>query len=73
MGKRYTNYYGLIFECPVGSELVNCAFKKIRQIKTKERLTYFDALTDEEKKTLIEKHQKCLSVREKKTLFYESQ
>ena len=73
MAKCYTNYYGLIFNCPVGNEVINCDFKKIRQLKTKERLVYYDALTEQEKNTLIRRHLQCISVREKKTLFHESQ
>ncbi len=73
MAKCYTNYYGLIFNCPVGNEAINCDYKEIRQLKTKERLAYYNALPEYEKDKLIENHQKCLSVREKKTLFHESQ
>ncbi len=73
MAKSYTNYYGLIFNCPVGNEAVNCDYKQIRQLKTKERLAYYNALSGHEKDKLIEKHQKCLLSREKKTLFHESQ
>lgn len=73
MAKCYTNYYGLIFNCPVGNEAMNCDYKEIRQLKTKERLAYYKALPEYEKDKLIENHQKCLSVREKKTLFHESQ
>jgi len=73
MEKCYTSYYGLLFNCPVDGGLESCGFKRIRQFTLKKRLIYFDALTMNEKKTLIEKHQKCLSVREKKTLFHESQ
>jgi len=73
MAKSYTNYYGLIFNCPVGNELGNCDFKKVRQLKTKDRLAYYEAMAEPEKDALIEKHQRCLSVRENKTLFHESQ
>jgi len=73
MAKSYTNYYGLIFNCPVGIEKVECGYKTIRQLNAKERITYYNALTEQEKDSLIEKHQQCLSVREKKTLFHESQ
>ncbi len=69
----YENYYGLIFNCPVGNNLIRCEYKAIRKLSLKERLTYYNALTEEEKDNLIEKHQKCLSGREKKTLFHESQ
>jgi len=73
MAKNYATYYGLVFNCPVGNELNHCDFKPIRQLRTKERLAYYNALTEHEKSTLIEKHQRCLNVREKKTLFHESQ
>jgi hypothetical protein len=73
MAKSYANYYGLIFNCPVGNEAINCDYKQIRQLKTKERLAYYNALSEYEKDKLIEKHQQCLLAREKKTLFHESQ
>ena len=73
MEKSFTSYYGLLFNCPVDDGLESCGFKRIRQFNLKDRLIYYDALTMNEKKTLIEKHQRCLSVREKKTLFHESQ
>lgn len=71
--KSYTNYYGLLFNCPVGAELDGCGYKKVRQFKSKERLIYYDTLNDVEKDLLIRRHQQCLSSREKKTLFHESQ
>jgi hypothetical protein len=73
MGNRYSDYYGLIFNCPIGIESLDCEYKKIRQLPLKERLMRINILTETEKKILIKKHQKCLLVREKKTLFYESQ
>jgi len=62
-----------MFNCPVGQESIKCDYKKIRQLETKERLTFYNALTVYEKERLLEKHLQCLSVREKKTLFHESQ
>lgn len=69
MGYCYTNYYGLIFNCPADSEMESCVFKNIRQLTAKERLAYYDALTLDEKKALIEKHQQCLLVRENSPFF----
>ncbi len=73
MENQYTNYYGLIFGCPVGCELDECGFVSIRQLRIQDRLSYYDTLTFHEKIALIKKHQQCLSVREKKSLFHESQ
>ena len=73
MKKPITDYYGLIFKCPVGSEMTHCKYKKIRKLPLSERLTYFNALTEPEQYEMIENHQVCLSVREKKSLFHESQ
>ncbi len=66
MEKSYTDYYGLLFSCSFDHELNSCMFKKLRQLTARERLTYYDALTLEEKKSLINRHKECLSVREKK-------
>ena len=73
MENSYSRYYGLLFDCPVDDGLANCGYKRIRLLNLKDRLVYYDALTENEKQALIEKHQKCLCVREKKTLFHESQ
>lgn len=68
MSRCYTDYYGLLFNCSVEMELDRCVFKKIRQLGAKERLNYYDALTMDEKKSLIDKHKECLLVRENKPL-----
>ena len=73
MGNNYINYYGLLFSCPFDNELTTCGLRKIRRLATKERLNYYSALTENEKVTLIKKHRICLLVRDKKSLFHESQ
>jgi hypothetical protein len=73
MGNNHANYYGLIFDCPIGKESVKCCYKRIRQLDFKDKLTYYNALTDQEKTVLVKNHQQCLLVREKQTLFHESQ
>jgi hypothetical protein len=73
MESNYSNYYGLIFNCPVGIETEDCQFKSIRQFPLKDKLNYYNAMTEAEKMIMIRKHKHCLSVREKKTLFHESQ
>ena len=69
MENHYTSYYGLIFNCPVGSEIEECGFVPIRQLRIKDRLSYYSTLTEHEKQGLIKKHKQCLSVREKKVPF----
>ncbi|MFY9153981.1 MAG: hypothetical protein WAO52_18315 [Prolixibacteraceae bacterium] len=73
MENSYTNFYGLIFTCPLENEVQSCVYKNLRLLATKERLNYYDAMTEDEKAKLLKLHQKCLSVREKKSLFHESQ
>jgi hypothetical protein len=73
MGDNFSDYYGLLFNCPFDKELELCALKHMRLHTTKERLKYFEALTITERKALINKHHKCLLIREKKSLFHESQ
>jgi len=73
MGDNYSDYYGLLFNCPFDTELDVCALKNMRLRTTKERLIYYEALTLNERKALINQHQECLLVREKKSLFHESQ
>lgn len=73
MKRQSTDYYGLIFKCPVGEEARGCEYRKIRKLPLKERLTYFNAMTEKELNSLVEFHQRCISVREKLSLFHESQ
>lgn len=73
MGEIFSDYYGLLFNCPFDSELDICTLKNMRQQTTKERLNYYEALTLNERKALINKHHECLLFREKKSLFHESQ
>jgi hypothetical protein len=70
MENCYSNYFGLIFKCPVESELYGCVYKKLRRLPSKEKIAYYNALTEDEKKVLIEKHQHCLAVREKKSTIF---
>ena len=67
------DYYGLIFNCPVGEEVDGCKYRKIRKLPVKERFSYLNAMTEIELAILVNNHQYCLSVREKKSLFHESQ
>jgi hypothetical protein len=73
MGDYYLNYYGLMFNCPFDSELENCSLKRMRQKDAKDRLKYYQTLTLPEKDHMINHHHQCLLVREKKSLFHESQ
>jgi hypothetical protein len=73
MTKVDLNYMGLIFDCPIGTELTNCSFSQVRKIKDKERLVYYETLSNEERDSMVSKHRRCLSSRENKTLFHKSQ
>ena len=70
MENCYGNFYGLIFDCPVEEEVSSCVYKKLRLLSVKERINYYYALTVGEKMSLIEKHQRCLSSREKKSPYF---
>lgn len=68
MDKGCSNYYGLIFKCPVELELKGCAYSKIRLLPSKQRILYYNALTEKERNVLIADHQNCISLREKKEM-----
>jgi hypothetical protein len=73
MENSYSFYYGLIFSCPMGSESEECDYRLLRKLPIKERLAVMDVLTEKERQALIDKHRKCLLVREKRYLPLESQ
>lgn len=66
--ESYAKYYGLIFCCPLGSETIGCKFKKLRNLKLENRLKFYEALNDEEKKAKIQYHLNCLTLREMKSI-----
>jgi len=69
MSKNNSDYWGLLFQCPMDKETDNCALLQIRQLPLLERIKYFDNLTNSEKEEIIKKHKKCLSAREKRIPF----
>ncbi len=64
-GDYFSDYYGLLFDCPMNEEQCSCPFHEIRQIESfPERLKYFRSLTQEAKAFLIGQHIKCINQRE---------
>ncbi|TKG95570.1 hypothetical protein EYV94_09015 [Puteibacter caeruleilacunae] len=62
----YSNYYGLLFDCPMGKPVEGCVFREIREMTISERLEYLKNVDPEIKAELIQKHQACLAKREEK-------
>lgn len=61
-------YDGLIFECPFKTEKSYCPFIKIRSMEVKERLEYYyNKCSNNDRRFLIQFHQKCLHERESKS------
>ena len=56
-------FEGLLFGCPVGCELDECPFKKIREIPVEERIKLIWTLPADEKEIMIFEHKYCLAHR----------
>ena len=67
--KEISDYYGLLFCCPMNSETKSCAFREIRNKDINERIQYMKLLSKDERSALIIKHKNCLSLRENKVPF----
>ncbi len=63
------SFYGLIFDCPMGNELRDCAFKDIRKMNLHDRINFLNSMSDEQKSEIIKRHKHCLSCRENKVPF----
>lgn len=64
-GDYFSDYYGLLFACPMNEEQCSCPFHDIRQINPlPERLKYFRSLNQETKAFMIGQHIKCIGQRE---------
>lgn len=51
---------GLVFECPVGGNPVDCQLCEIRQRAVADRLQYLRDLSDAEAERLYASHKRCL-------------
>lgn len=69
MSKPNSNYWGLLFECPMNKETQGCSFDHIRKMALLDRIEYFNSLSTLEREELMKKHKKCLTGREGKVPF----
>ena len=69
MARNYSDFYGLIFGCPMGSELHNCIYKDIRKLPLQDRLKHIVTKTKDERSVLVKHHKKCIAHRENKVPF----
>ena len=69
MSKNNTDYWGLLFQCPMNKETANCALVHVRQLPLLDRVKYFGNLNNQDREEIIRKHKKCLLGREKRIPF----
>ena len=69
MKRDHSDYYGLIFGCPMGSESKDCAYKTIRNKPLGERIKYIASITKDERSILVKRHKDCITRRENKVPF----
>jgi len=68
---KYVLLRGLIFSCPFGLETSECPFKSIRNFPPEKRIELIDKLSENQKKSLMKYHKKCLNFREKSRIVKE--
>jgi hypothetical protein len=54
----------VLLNCTFGNALETCPAREIRELPIYERLTMVDAMSDEEVKSILEYHRKCLDERQ---------
>ena len=54
-----TNLYGLAFSCPAQKRQPDCPFKQVEHLSFLEKVKWINTLSDEEKETILERHQIC--------------
>jgi hypothetical protein len=51
--------YGLAFDCPYYDRQDNCPLKEMEQLPLREKVSWINSLSQDEKQKLIEKHWNC--------------
>ena len=69
MARNYSDYYGLIFGCPMGTEVDSCIYKEIRSRPLSERLQTIISKSKDERAILVQHHKHCIAHRENKVPF----
>ena len=69
MGLSYrTLLKKVLVNCSFGKALETCPARELRKLPIYERLTMVDEMSDEEVKSILEYHRKCLDERQALTL-----
>jgi hypothetical protein len=57
--KDFTNFYGIIYKCPVEKRLPNCPINDVENFLFIDKLQWFEKFTYEEKSKIIKHHLSC--------------
>ena len=63
---NYLGLSGLIFACPFGKTTGCCPFAAIHNMQVENRIDYIESLNNYQVMSLMNRHKKCLSMRETK-------
>jgi len=64
--KDFTNFYGVLYNCPVGDRCKDCPIEKTENISFMDKLKWFDNLCDGEKFNIENQHIECSNKRNKR-------
>ncbi len=51
--------YGLAFDCPYYDRQDDCPLKEMEQLQLKEKVSWINSLSHDQKQKVIEKHKNC--------------
>jgi hypothetical protein len=63
---NFSAFYGVLYECPAGNRLADCPIYGMDHISFKEKIEWFENLSDAEKSTIVCYHILCSP----KNIFY---
>lgn len=64
---------GLLFECPFRKSHSDCPFNEMRNLKLKEKIQYFNTISNKDLDFMNEYHSSCMRKRETKNLIVAKQ
>lgn len=57
--KDFSEFYGILFGCPVGDRRQDCPLIRFENLSFKEKIQWFDKLSNEEKLDICKHHTEC--------------
>ena len=61
--ENFADLYGILYDCPAGNRCQDCPVENIANLTFKDKMYWFDKLSQEEKGNIYKQHIECSNKR----------